>query len=92
VFYLNLPVRDPLPLQLLGHVLGGPGFGPYSRNGRNFFSHHLYGRDLQAASALFDRYLPSSYRREQYERWRSRHVLHIPVPDTGHVTFPGLDE
>jgi hypothetical protein len=41
---------------------------------------------------VFDRYLPSSYRREQYESWRARYFPHIPVPDTGHVTFPGLYE
>lgn len=92
VLSLKLHERNALPFQLLCHVFGGRVYGPYTHAGRHYRLYLLRGRDLEAALPLFDRYLPSSYRREQYERWRAQHFPHLPVPDTGHVTFPGLDE
>jgi hypothetical protein len=89
---LKMHERDPLPFQLLRHVLRGRVYGPNHHQERQYFLYLLRGRDLEAALPLFDRYLPSSHRREQYDRWRTTHFPHIPVPDTGHVTFPGLDE
>ena len=92
VMSLKLHERDPLPFQLLCQVFGGRVYGPYEHDGRHFYLYCLRGWELEAALPLFDRYLPSSYRREQYEGWRARYYPHLPVPDTGHVTFPGLDE
>jgi hypothetical protein len=89
---LRLHKRDPLPFQLLRHVFGGRVYGPYCHKDRHYYAWMLIGWELRAALPLFDRYLPSSYRREQYERWRARYFPHVPVPDTGHITFPGLDE
>ena len=73
-------------------MFGGRVYGPYAHQGRRYYLYVLRGLELQAAVPVFDRYLPSSYRREQYERWRATYFSHLPVPDTGHVTFPGLDE
>jgi hypothetical protein len=92
VMSLKLHERDPLPFQLLCHVFGGKVYGPYEHDGRHFLLYLLRGWELEAALPLFDRYLPSSYRREQYDAWRRTYFPHFPVPDTGHVTFPGLDE
>ena len=89
---LELDERDPFPFQLLRYLLGGRVHGPYSHDRRRYFFYMLRGLELQSAIPVFDRYLPSSYRREQYERWRARYFPHLPVPDTGHVTFPHLDE
>jgi hypothetical protein len=92
VMSLKLHVRDPFPFQFLRHVFGGRVYGPYSHDRPDYYLYVLAGWELQDAIRLFDRYLPSSYRREQYERWRATYFSHLPVPDTGHVTFPGLDE
>ena len=89
---LKLHERDPLPFQLLCDVFGGLVNGPYVHDGRHYFLYQLRGRELEAALPLFDRYLPSSYRRDQYDSWRRRYFSHIQAPDTGHMTFPGLDE
>jgi hypothetical protein len=92
VLELKLHERDPLPLQLLGYLLGGRVYGPYCHQGRHYCLYMLRGVELEANIPVFDRYLPSSYRREQYEAWRAKYFPHLPVPDTGHVTFPDLYE
>ncbi|MBV9879628.1 MAG: hypothetical protein JO180_03990 [Gemmatirosa sp.] len=89
---LKLHQRDPGPFQLLRYVLGGRVYGPYTHSNRHYALYQLRGADLEAALPLFDRYLPPSYRREQYVRWRTRYFPHVPVSDVGHISFAGLDE
>lgn len=85
---LKTPERDPAPVTLLRHVLGGRVFGPYHHGDRRYFVYHLRGRDLEHALPLFDRYLPPSYRRTQYEAWRAKHFPDRPMADSGHPSFP----
>lgn len=89
---MKLHARDPFPLVDLRALLGGRIYGPYCHQGRHCWLYMLRGGELESNIPVFDRYLPSSYRREQYERWRAQYFPHLPVPDTGHVTFPGTDE
>lgn len=92
VLSVKLHERDPIPLVLVRYLLGGHIYGPYQSQGRRFLVWVLRGLELEANIPVFDRYLPSSYRRDQYDAWRAKYFPHLPVPDTGHVTFPGLDE
>jgi hypothetical protein len=85
---LKAPERDPAPVELLQQVLGGRIFGPYHHADRHYFVYHLRGRDLEDALPLFDRYLPRSYRRTQYEAWRAKHFPDHPVADTGWSALP----
>ena len=65
--------RDPFPLRRLAELLGGRVYGPYERAGRTYFLFLLRGADLRAAVPLFQRYLPESWKREQFELWLRRY-------------------
>jgi hypothetical protein len=85
VLQVKLNARDPFPLRRLSELLGGRVYGPYDRTGRNYFLFMLRGSDLRAAVPLFQRYLPESWKREQFERWLDRFpglVAADPEPGT----------
>lgn len=80
---VKLPARDPFPLRRLTELLGGRVYGPYDRTGRDYFLFLLRGRDLRAAVPLFERYLPASWKREQFELWLHRYpALASPAGDS----------
>lgn len=66
---VKLHEADPEPLFLLQHLLGGHVFGPYEHNRRHYCVYMLRGRALRAAIPLFERHLPDSRRRRQFEAW-----------------------
>lgn len=70
---VKLHARDPFPLRFLADRLGGRVYGPYTHQGRNYFTWLLRGPDLRRALPLFRDYLPESWKREQFERWLHRH-------------------
>ena len=70
---LKLHARDPFPLRFISERMGGRVYGPYSHQGRHYFSWLLRGPALRAAIPLFRAYLPESWKREQFEQWLERH-------------------
>lgn len=81
VLQVKLHARDPFPLRRLSELLGGRVYGPYDREGRNYFLFLLRGADLRAAVPLFERYLPESWKREQFELWLHRFPALAAAPD-----------
>ena len=65
-----LHASDPLPLADLRSVFGGVIYGPYVHDGRHRCNWLLRGWQLQEALAYFDRWLPPSRKRRQYDAWR----------------------
>src|SRR6267142_1917549 len=61
--------RDPDPLLRAQRLLGGKIYGPYHHNGRHFLRYVLRGAALRAAIPLFERRLPPSHKRKQFEDW-----------------------
>jgi hypothetical protein len=73
VLQVKMNARDPFPLRRLSDLLGGRVYGPYNHDGRNYFLFMLRGTPLREAVPLFRRYLPESWKREQFERWLERY-------------------
>jgi hypothetical protein len=69
---VRLHARDPQPLLDLKSVFGGRINGPYYNNGRHSRVWMLRGWHLVEALPFFDRWLPPSHKRQQYEAWRAR--------------------
>jgi hypothetical protein len=63
---------DPQPLHDLRGVFGGRTYGPYVHDGRHYRMWILRGWQLAEALPYFDRWLPPSHKREQYDDWRER--------------------
>ena len=74
---VSLHVSDPLPLADLRSVFGGVIYGPYVHNGRHHRNWVLRGWQLQEALPYFDRRLPRSRKREQYEAWRLKWATYL---------------
>ena len=73
VLSINLHEDDPLPLQMIQHLLGGRIYGPYYYNGRRFRRYALRRHALSRAVPFFYRYLPQSKKRSQFLEWAERH-------------------
>jgi hypothetical protein len=71
---VKLHARDPQPLQTLRGVFGGVIYGPYVHNGRHAIVWYLRGWQLVEALPYFDRWLPPSHKRVQYEAWLLRYA------------------
>jgi hypothetical protein len=80
---VKLHARDPFPLRFLADRIGGRVYGPYTHQGRHYFSWLLRGPALRAAVPLFRTYLPESWKREQFDQWLERHQ-HVLVGDQLH--------
>ncbi|MDB4886259.1 MAG: hypothetical protein JWN79_1697 [Gemmatimonadetes bacterium] len=70
---VKLHARDPFPLRFLEERLGGRVYGPYTHQGRHYFTWLLRGPSLREAIPMFRDHLPESWKREQFDRWLSRH-------------------
>ena len=74
--------RDVEPLEHVQRLLGGRIFGPYSHGGRSLYVYMLRGADLKRALPVIQEFLPSSWKRVQYEAWRVKYanVFDRPQP------------
>jgi hypothetical protein len=69
---VKMHADDPQPIQHLERILGGRIYGPYRHGGRHYHLYLLRGVALRRALPLFDRILPPSRKRDQYEAWKAR--------------------
>ena len=74
--------RDLEPLECVQRLLGGRIFGPYTHGGRNLYVYMLRGQQLKDALPILQEHLPRSWKRIQFETWRSRYneFLERPQP------------
>jgi hypothetical protein len=72
--------RDLEPLEHLKSVLGGRIFGPYSHGGRHLYVYMLRGRELKKALPVIQEFLPSSWKRVQFEAWRDKYRDYLDRP------------
>lgn len=74
--------RDVEPLEHVQRTLGGKIFGPYTHGGRNLYVYMLRGAELKRALPIVHEFLPSSWKRVQYDLWRVKYadVLDRPQP------------
>jgi len=73
--------RNLQPLEHLQRVFGGRIFGPYAHGGRNLYAYMLRGRELRGAVPLLSRHLPDSWKRVQFEAWRTRYSAFFDRPE-----------
>jgi hypothetical protein len=85
VLVVGLHAADPQPLLDLQSVFGGTIYGPYEHNGRVFRRWHLRGWQLLEALPYFDRWLPPSRKREQYEAWKIKYARYLARLTLFHV-------
>lgn len=71
-FAIKLQTGDPEPLEDAQNLLGGVIFGPYLHEGRHYRYLLVRGNDLERALPLFERFLPTSRKRRQFEQWLER--------------------
>jgi hypothetical protein len=74
--------KDVEPLEHLQRVLGGRIFGPYAHGGRHLYAYMLRGSALKNALPTFERHLPQSWKRAQFDAWRAKYKSFFdrPVP------------
>ena len=77
---IKLHRRDIEPLEQLQRVMGGRIFGPYAHGGRNLYAYMLRGRELKDAMPLLQRHLPPSWKRVQFEAWRTKYADYFDRP------------
>jgi hypothetical protein len=77
---LRLHRRDVEPLEHVQRLLGGRVFGPYTHGGRSLYVYMLRGRELKSAIPILQTHLPSSWKRVQFETWRSKYSEHFDRP------------
>ncbi len=66
---VKMHARDYAVLKTLQELFGGKVYGPYTHGDRYYCIWLLRGQDLKDAVPTFLRYLPSSYKREQFTEW-----------------------
>jgi hypothetical protein len=71
---VKLHRRDMEPLEHLQRTLGGRIYGPYARGGRNLYAYMLRGRELRRALPVLQEHLPASWKRLQFQQWRTRYA------------------
>lgn len=72
--------RDLEPLENVQRLLGGRIFGPYNHSGRNLYVYMLRGRQLKDALPILQEHLPLSWKRIQFESWRSKYNQFLERP------------
>ncbi len=72
--------RDVDPLESVQRLLGGRIFGPYVHGGRNLYVYMLRGRQLKEALPVIQQHLPSSWKRLQFDAWRSKYGDYLDRP------------
>jgi hypothetical protein len=78
---LRMHRRDVEPLEHLQRCLGGRIFGPYAHGGRNLYVYMLRGRDLREALPIIHEYLPRSWKRVQFDAWRTKYAEYLDRPE-----------
>lgn len=78
---VKLHRRDMEPLEHLQRLFGGKVFGPYARQGRNLYAYMLRGRELRAALPVLAAHLPRSWKRVQFEAWRTKYREYFDRPE-----------
>jgi hypothetical protein len=69
---VKMHADDPQPILHLERILGGRIYGPYRHGRRHYHLYLLRGVALRRALPLFDRILPPSRKRDQYEAWKAK--------------------
>jgi len=69
---VKLHSSDQQPLLDLRSVFGGIVYGPYVYGVRHIRVWQLRGWELEEALPYFDKWLPASRKRAQYEAWKSK--------------------
>jgi hypothetical protein len=77
---VKLHRRDVEPLEHLQQQLGGRIFGPYAHGGRHLYAYMLRGRALKNALPILQQHLPKSWKRVQFEAWRSKYADYFDRP------------
>ena len=77
---LKVHRRDLQSLAPLQRILGGRVFGPYSHGGRNLYAYMLRGRELKNALPILQEHLPGSWKRVQFDAWRSKYATFFDRP------------
>jgi hypothetical protein len=73
--------RDTEPLENVQQLLGGKIFGPYSHGGRHLYVYMLRGRELRDALPTIQEHLPNSWKRVQFDAWRSKYIDVLDRPE-----------
>lgn len=77
---IRLDRRDVDVLEVVRRELGGSVFGPYGHEGRSSYLYVLRGAALRDALPTLDRFLPSSWKRIQFETWRTKYTDYFDRP------------
>lgn len=72
--------RDLEALEHVQRQLGGRIFGPYANAGRSSYVYLLRGGALKAALPTLEKFLPSSWKRVQFEAWRAKYTDYFDRP------------
>lgn len=72
--------RDLEPLESVRRVLGGRIFGPYAHGGRSQYVYMLRGRELKEALPIIQQHLPASWKRIQFDAWRTKYSDYLERP------------
>jgi hypothetical protein len=72
--------RDLEALEHVQRQLGGRIFGPYAHAGRNSYVYLLRGGALKSALPVLEEFLPSSWKRVQFDAWRTKYTDYFDRP------------
>src|SRR6266542_4446912 len=74
---VKMHARDYAVLEFLKNQFGGKIYGPYTHGERYYGLWLLRGDELRQAIAILMRYLPDSYKREQFINWVDKYVSYL---------------
>ena len=69
---------NPEPIKRIHRIVGGVIYGPYSHGERTYHLLLVRGPALWNLAAVFDQYLPSSRRRDQFQIWWEKYQAKLP--------------
>ena len=70
---VKLHARDYAVLKSLQELFGGKIYGPYTHGERYYCLWLLRGQELKESVTTFLRYIPASYKREQFDEWLGKY-------------------
>ena len=82
--------RDIEPLEDVRRILGGRIFGPYTHGGRNLYAYMLRGAELKRALPTIQEHLPHSWKRVQFESWRTKYADFFDRPQPSQALLDRL--
>lgn len=77
---IRLDRRDLDVLETVRRELGGSVFGPYGHEGRSNYLYLLRGGALREALPILEKFLPNSWKRVQFETWRTKYTDYFDRP------------